>query len=345
MAGGSSKSFNVDKSKSHTFEVDAEIKGNCVTYAGTDVCTKYSNANNVWTLDTVSTQNCQQVPVCYDTYYYCDYWGYCYYEPYCQYEQQCWTTTELAEKGHTFAYDIQQEVVIRDLHGQNTDTWQAVNSNVPLSAKESVDTRADANVRERDIFLQWMVNGQPMQGSSLTLKADKPLYIEAQYQTETKYRIRLSSDFGNPTLDIPDGWYLKGGQVTIGVEKEVPAGGLMGLLGGKEVFVAWHSPQGVESRDPTYTFAAQDTKLLTVEWKEDDSQPMIIIAALAGLIIVAVAVVALRARMSGAKAKAEKTDLEKTKAEVEDLKEELNKAKRRRSLTRRKKPPPSESST
>lgn len=344
IAGGGSKTFSVDSSKQHTFEVDAEIKGNCATYAGTDVCTKYSNANNVWTLDTISTQNCQQVPVCYNTYYYCDYWGYCYYEPYCTYEQQCWTTTELAEKGHTFAYTVEQEVVIKDLHGQNTDTWQTVDSNVNLSANEFVVTVDDPNTKQRDIFVQWMVNGAPMQGKTLALKADKPLYIEAQYQTETKYKIRWSSDFGNPSLDSPDGWYVKGQQATISVEKEVPAEGLMGALGGKKVFVAWHGPQGVESKDPTYTFAVQDAKLLKVEWNEDDFQPMTILAGVATAIIVLIAVLVLYStgRLSKPKAKAEPTELDKTKAEVESLKQELEETKRRRLTRRRKRPPPSE---
>ena len=345
MAGGGTKSFNVDKSKAHTFEVDAEIKGNCATYEGTDVCTKYSNSNNVWTLDTISTENCQEVPVCYDTYYYCDYYGYCWYEPYCTYENQCWTTTELADKGHTFAYTVEQEVVVNDLHGQNTDTWQAVDSNVNLSAGQPVVLIDDSTTKARDIFVRWVVNGAPMQGNTIALKADKPLYIKAEYETETSFKVRLSSDLGNPTTDSPDGWYTKGKEATVSIEQEVPSSGIMGALGGRAIFVAWHSPQGIESKEPTYTFSVQGPVLLVAEYRFDNTTPMIIIAALAGLIIVAVAVVALRARMSGAKAKAEKTDLEKTKAEVEDLKEELNKAKRRRPLTRRKKPPPSESST
>jgi hypothetical protein len=346
IAGGSTKSFNVDKTKSHTFEVDTEIKGNCATYEGTDVCTRYSNSNNVWTLDVISTENCQQVPVCYDYYYYCDYWGYCWYEPYCTYENQCWTTTELADKGHTFAYTVEQEVVVNDLHGQNTDTWQAVDSNVNLSAGQPVVLIDDSTTRARDVFVRWVVNGAPMQGNTLALKADKPLYIKAEYETETSFKVRVSSDLGNPATDSPDGWYTKGKEATVYIEGEVPANGIMGALGGKAIFVAWHSPQGIESKQPSFTFSVQGPVLLTAEYRFDNTQPMIMIAALAGLIVVAVAVVALRARMSGAKAKAEETDLEKTKAEVEDLKEELQKAKRRRSLTRRrKKPPPHESST
>ena len=345
IAGGSSKTFNVDKSKSHTFEVDTQIKGNCATYEGTDVCTRYGNSNNVWTLDVVSTENCQEVPVCYDYYYYCDYWGYCWYEPYCTYEKQCWTTTELAEKGHTFAYSVEQEVVVNDIHGQNTDTWQSVDSNVNLSAGEPVVLIDDSTTKARDVFVRWVVNGAPMQGKTIALKADKPLYIKAEYEMETSFKVRVSSDLGNPTTDSPDGWYTKGKEVTVSIEQEVASSGIMGALGGRATFVAWHSPQGIESKQPTYTFSVQGPVLLVAEYKFDNTQPMIIIAALAGLIVVAVAVVALRARMSGAKAKAEQTDLEKTKAEVDNLKEELEKAKRRRSFTRRKKPPPSGSST
>jgi len=224
IPGGGSKTFNVNGSTSHTFEVDAEIKGNCATYEGTDVCTKYANSNNVWTLDVISTQNCQQVPVCYDTYYYCDAYGNCWYEPYCTYEQQCWSTAELIEKGHTFAYTVEQEVVVNDLHGRKTDTWLAVGSNVALSTNEFVVTRNDSSVKERDVFVRWLVNGAPMEGRTLTLKADKPLFIKAEYQTETEYRLTVyNSPFGagqillNPSS--PDDWYSAGAsiQVTAGV--------------------------------------------------------------------------------------------------------------------------------
>lgn len=313
IAGGSTKTFNVDESASHTFEVEAEIKGDCATYEGTGVCTRYSNAKNVWTLDVTSTENCQDVPVCYETYYYCDYYGHCWWEPYCTYEKQCWTTTQLAEKGHTFAYTIEQEVVVNDVHGQHTDTWQAVDSNVTLSANEFTVTIDESNVKERDVFVHWVVNGASMEGRTLALKADKPLYIKAEYQTETRYRIRLSSDFGNPTMDSSDGWYMKGQQASISVEKEVPLGGFWGALGGRAVFVAWHSPQGVESKDPAYTFTVQDSKPLVAEWSVDNSQPMTIIAVAACAIVVLLAVLTLHrtGHLLGAKAKSEPTELEK----------------------------------
>lgn len=315
MAGGSTKTFNVDKSTSHTFEVEAEIKGDCATYEGTDVCTRYSNANNVWTLDVTSTENCQDVPVCYETYYYCDYYGHCWWEPYCKYEKQCSTTTQLAEKGHTFAYTVEQEVVVNDAHGQHTDTWQEMDSNVNVSASEFTVTIDESNVKERDVFVHWVVNGVPIEGRTLAVKADKPLYIKAEYQTETRYRISLSSDFGNPTMDSPDGWYVKGQQASISVQREVPLGGFWGALGGRAVFVAWHSPQGVESKDPTYAFTVQDSTPLVAEWSVDNSQPMTIIAVAACAIVVLVAVLALyrTGHLLGAKTKSEPTELEKEK--------------------------------
>ena len=220
IPGGGTKTFNVDKSKSHTFEVGTEIKGNCATYEGTDVCTRYSNSNNVWTLDVISTQNCQEVPVCYDTYYYCDYYGYCWYVPYCTYENQCWTAAELSEKGHTFAYTVEQEVVVNDIHGQSTDIWKAVDSNVALSANEFVVTRNDSNVKERDIFVRWLVNGAPMEGRTLTLKADKPLFIKAEYQTETEYHLTVSAspfEVGQISLNpsSSDYWYSAGASIQV----------------------------------------------------------------------------------------------------------------------------------
>lgn len=308
VAGGGTKTFNVDKKTPHTFEVEPEIKGNCVSYEGRSVCTRYSNPNNVWNLDVISTQNCQEVPVCYNQYWYCDYWGNCWWEPYCTYEKQCWATTELAEKGHTFVYGVEQQVIISDVHGQNMDTWQKMDSDVSLSANEIIPTVDESNVKERDIFVHWIVNGAPMEGRILTIKADRPLFIRAEYRTETQYRVRVSSEFGDPTTDSTEGWYAKGGRATISVQKEVPVEGFMGMLGGKSVFVAWRSPQGAESRDPTFTFTVQGPIAFQAEWKTDNSQPMTILAGMAVVIVIVVLVLALyrTGRLSRARAPSSK---------------------------------------
>jgi len=335
IPGGGTKSFQVDKSKPHTFQVDAEIKGLCASYEGKGVCTRYMNPNNVWNLDVVSTQNCQTVPVCYQVYV-CDWWG-CWWDYRCTYEQRCWTTTELSEKGHTFEYFAEHQVSISDVHGQNVDNWIKDGADLNISADEFVMIRDESNIKERDVFQAWIVNGAPTESRTLALKIDKPYFIRAEYRTEIQYRVRVSSEFGHPTLDNPDGWYMKGQEATVSVEKELPLEGLMGALGGRRMFVAWHSPQGIESREPAFGFAVTEPTSLQTEWRKDESQPMTIIAALA---IIAIAVLVIFGLyMKGAlfrarPAKAELTELdnarielEKAKLEIERLRQELEQAK------------------
>jgi len=352
IPGGGTKSFKVDKSSAHTFEVESEIKGSCTTYEGRSICSRFMNPNNVWTLDVISTQNCQMVPVCYNAYWYCDPWGVCWWEPWCTYEQQCWTTTELSEKGHVFDYHVEHQVVVADVHGQNTNTWSKVDTDISLSADQFVVTKDENDIKEQDVFVAWVVNGAPTDSRTLTLKVDQPYLIRAEYRTETRFRIRVSSEFGSPTMDNLDGWYVKGREATVSVEKEVPAEGLMGTLGGRRLFLAWVSPRGVESKSPTFTFAVEQPMTLEATWKADDSQPMMIIGAI--IVIIAAAVLVFGLYRTGrlfrkapppppTEVKVEPTDLEKAKAEIESLKEELQAAKRR--PPRKKKAVPKEETT
>ena len=353
IPGGGTKSFKVDKSKAHTFQVDSEIKGQCSSYENREVCSRHKCENNVWNLDVISTQTCQTVPICYDVWY-CDAWGWCWWDYYCSYEQQCWTSTELTDKGHTFEFYTEHEVVVSDVHGQNVDNWIRDGGSVTLSAPESVPTVEESNVRERDIFRAWMVNGARMTGRDLPLKIDKPYYAKAEYVTETQLKVKVSSEFGNPTIDHAEGWYMKGQEASISVEKDVPAEGFMGMLGGRAIFVAWRSASGVESKNPTYTFTVQEPKSFTAEWSVDNTQPMIIIGGVLGAIIVLLVVLALlrSGRLSKPSPPVEPlppppplltetagtTELA-TRAEIESLKEELEEVKRRR-VRRKKKPPP-----
>jgi len=354
IPGGGTKSFKVDKSKAHTFQVDSEIKGQCSSYENREVCSRHKCENNVWNLDVISTQTCQTVPVCYDVWY-CDPWGWCWWDYYCDYQQQCWTSTELTDKGHTFEFYTEHEVVVSDVHGQNVDNWIRDGGTVTLSAPESVPTVEESNIRERDIFQAWMVNGARMTGRDLPLKIDKPYYAKAEYVTETQFKVKVSSDFGNPTIDHAEGWYMRGQEASISVEKDVPAEGFMGMLGGRATFVAWRSPQGVESKNPAYTFTVQEPKSLVAEWNIDNTQPMVILGGIFGAIIVLLVVLALlrSGRLSRPPPPAQPlpppppllteaagpTELEKTQAEVESLREELEEVKKRR-VRRKKKPPP-----
>lgn len=329
IPGEGSKAFEVDKKSSHTFQVDAQIKGSCSSYEGKSLCTRHKCLSSVWTVDVIQSQTCEMVPVCYQARV-CDYYA-CWWEHYCQYEQQCHSTAELSEKGHTFEYYAEHELMVTDVHGQNIDNWYKEDSEASFSAKEFVVTRDESDVKERDVFVDWMVNGVPMETRTLTLKMDKPYYVRAEYQTEIQYRVRISSEFGNPAMDNPKGWYMKGQEATISVEKEVPLEGWMGALGGKRVFDGWTSETGLESRTPTFTFEVDEPKRLQAEWRTDDSQPMTIIAA---LIVIAMAILVIlllygTGRLFRPKEPtAEPTELEKARSEIERLKKELEEAKR-----------------
>jgi len=343
IPGGGSKAFAVDKKSSHTFQVDAQIKGSCSSYEGKSICTRYKCANNVWTVDVIESQTCEMVPVCYQIWV-CDCCA-CWWDYQCTYQQQCHSTIELSEKGHTFEYYAEHELIVADVHGQNIDNWYKEDSEASFSAKESVVTRDESDVKERDVFQDWMVNGVPMESPSLTLKMDKPYYVRAEYQTETQYRVRISSEFGNPGMDNPKGWYMKGQEATISVEREVPEEGWMGALGGKKIFVDWSSDTGVESRTPTFTFEVQEPVKLHAEWRTDESQPMTIIGALV-IIVIAILVVLLLYRTGrlfrAAEKRAEQTELEKAKSEIESLKKELEELKK---ASARRKPAPEEPRT
>jgi len=224
-------------------------------------------------------------------------------------------------------------VLVEDRHGQNVDNWYKQDSQDSFSAKESVVTRDESNVKERDVFQDWMVNGVPMETRTLTLRVDKPYYVRAEYRVETEYRVRISSEFGTPSMDNPKGWYMKGQEATVSIEREIPLEGWMGALGGKRVFNGWTSQTGLESRTPTFTFEVDEPKRLQAEWRTDDSQPMTILAALVIVIIVfVILVIALLYRagrlFKAAEKPAEQTELEKAKSEIESLKKELEELKK-----------------
>ena len=294
ISGGGTKSFTVDKKSSHTFQVDAQVPGICSTYAGKSVCSRYKNPNNVWTVDLIKTQDCEMVPVCW-TVYVCDCCC-CWWEYYCGTQQYCWTETELSEKGHTFEYNTEHEVLVEDAHGQNSQKWVAADSELNVWAVESHVVKDESNVKERDVFQDWLVNGVPMETRNLVMKIDAPYYFKAEYGTETQYRISLSSEFGNPTVDSTKGWYMKGQEAAVSVEKEVPMDGWMGALGGKEVFAAWRSGNGVVSKSPTYTFSVDEPVALRAEWRQDTFQPIAILGALIFAVAAALVVFLLYSR-------------------------------------------------
>jgi hypothetical protein len=275
IPGGASKSFDVDKAVPHVFLADAQVIASCTSYEGKSVCSRYACAEHRWIAEVGKTETCETVPVCVRV-------G---FRLVCTYEQQCQTATDLKEKAHTFEYAAEHELVVSDAHGQNLDKWYRTESDASISADESVVTKDDSNVRERDIFQDWVVNGVRIESRTLSLKMDQPYYVRSEYRTETQYRVRVTSEFGQPTIDNPAGWYVKGQEATITIEQQIPAEGWVGAVGGKMVFVAWHSLRGIESQTPKFTFAVEEPVILRAEWRTDYTQPIAIITIVAAVII------------------------------------------------------------
>lgn len=274
IPGGASKAFDVDKTVPHIFLADAQVITSCSSYEGKSVCSRYACAKNRWIAEVGKTETCEMIPVCVHV-------G---LRLVCTYEQRCQTTTDLKEKAHTFEYVAEHELLVSDVHGRDLDEWYRTGSDVSMAAEESIITRDTSNVRERDIFQDWMVNGVRVEGNALSLKMDQPYFVRSEYVTETQYRVRVTSELGNPTTDSPEGWYLKGQTATITVEAQIPMEGWVGALGGKMVFVAWHSLRGIESQTPKFTFMVEEPVTFRAEWRTNYSQPMALVAVVAALI-------------------------------------------------------------
>jgi len=275
IPGGASKAFDVDKATPHIFLADASVNTSCISYEGNSVCSRYACAEHRWIAEVGKTETCQMVPVCVR-------FG---FKLVCTYEQQCQTAVNLKEKAHTFEYAAEHELVVSDAHGQSLEKWYRAGSDESISAEESIVTKDNSDVRERDIFQDWVVNGVRIESRTLALKMDQPYFVRSEYVTETQYRIRITSEFSQPTTDNPAGWYMKGQEATIQIEQQIPVEGWVGALGGKMVFVAWHSLRGTESQTPKFTFVVEEPVILRAEWRTDYTQPIAIIAIVAVVIV------------------------------------------------------------
>jgi hypothetical protein len=179
-------------------------------------------------------------------------------------------------------------MVVSNIHGDNVNEWVKDGSTVSFFAKEVVPIRDESSVKERDVFQYWSVNGQPNENNAITLLVNKPYVAKAYYGKEREYRVRVDSEYGHPAMDKPNGWYRKGEDATVSVEPEIPLEGWKGAWGGKRVFTAWYSGEGLESRSPTYVFTVEEPKNLRAEWKIDESKPMMYLYILITVVVAAI---------------------------------------------------------
>jgi hypothetical protein len=321
IQGESSRAFEVDRKSSHTFQVDKIVKGASYLYEDVSVGTRYVCPGNSWIVELVQREVQELIPVIV--------WinrtrG----EYFITYVYETRTLTELAEQGHTFEYYTEHELFVMDPHGINSDEWFKEDSVVNLSAKEIVAIKEKKD--ERDVFQYWSVNGIPNENNVISLKINKPYVAKAIYKKE--YRVKVFSEFGHPTLDKSDGWYSDGEEATISVEQEIPLEGWRGFLGGKRIFNGWYSDKGLESKMAKFTFVVDEPKNLRVEWKIDETMPIVILL----MIVVLIAIITflmlyrkgyLKDLKLVSKTKELELEIQRLKAEIEMLREQLKKKK------------------
>jgi hypothetical protein len=278
--------FVISKKEGHTFCVDEEVKGASYTYEGITVSTRYKCAGKCWSVEPVEKERvCEYIPVC--TYVWvcnciCG-WDYvCYMSYQCHYEEKV-----VGEQSYTFKYYAEHQIGVNNPHGDNFVEWAKEGTSVSLYAQEVVSLVDEKRVKERDVFQYWSVNGRPNKSNAITLLVDRPYVAKAYYEKEEEYKIRVYSDYGHPAMDEASGWYMKGEEATISIEPEVPLEGWKGAWGGKRVFAGWFSEEGLESRNPTYTFEVESAKDFRAEWTIDDSKPMMYLYILIAVIVAA----------------------------------------------------------
>ena len=102
---------------------------------------------------------------------------------------------------------------------------------------------------------------------------------------KTQYLLTVVSDVGNPQ---GSGWYDAGTQATFSVLSTPQAeSGFLGALGGKLAFQGWSGDSNAGS--PSATINMDGPKTVTAMWTVDNTQPYIILAGIAAVIVVVAA--------------------------------------------------------
>lgn len=351
IQGSGCRSFVVSKDKGHTFCVDEEISGDCSTYEGKTVCTRFKCPGNCWTVEAVKKERvCESVPICdYECRCPCPCpddcvcpkplcegcvpppCDCCPCTPSCQYIcyyfQQCHYEEEDVEQSYTFEYFAEHQVSVSNSHGNNIEEWAKDKTTVNFFAKEEIQLKDEKTVKERDIFEHWMINGAPNENPVISVSLIKPFVAVAKYKNEIQYRIEVSSDIRKSRPE-GTGWYLKGKEATISIEEEVPLEGWKGSLGGKYIFFEWRGNKGTVLRDPISNLNVEEDQKLEAIFEIDDWLPMMILYALIILIIIIALIILYRLGYISKKKRVQKKSKTETSEEIEKLKAEIRELKK-----------------
>jgi len=138
----------------------------------------------------------------------------------------------------------------------------------------------------RYVFAEWN-DGQ--RATTRTVTASSSVTFAAKFKTQ--YLLTVKSPMGDPQ---GSGWYDEGSMAQFSVRSPLPLEGFMGMLGGKYVLDHWSGNS--TSTTPTTSFAMNEPKTVTAEWRVDNTMPYIVISAIAAVIIVATLLLLTRRR-------------------------------------------------
>jgi hypothetical protein len=126
-----------------------------------------------------------------------------------------------------------------------------------------------------------------------TVKISVSRSLEAVYVAQ--YRLSIA---GQATSAMGQGWHDTGSVVTISVADTEPMSGILGLLGGKLRFQAWYDNNRLLTNSSVDAIVMDKPHTLTVLWQADYTMPLLIIAAIVIVLILAYFVIHRRARVT-----------------------------------------------
>jgi len=195
-----------------------------------------------------------------------------------------------AEVSHTFSYTQQYLLSVSTSHGDaaKNSGWHARGYSVTLETPRMVEISQGV----RSVFDGWVASGSENKDSSLRVVLNSPLEARANYHKE--YYLQIVSQYGKPS---GSGWYREGSNAVISVERDLPSPGLMGALGGRNVFSGW-SGDKISSNNAADVLM-DSPKAVAANWTADYSTPYLIILMTAVLIIVAMVFLAQKRIIRG----------------------------------------------
>jgi len=128
----------------------------------------------------------------------------------------------------------------------------------------------------RHVFIGWTVDGSQTQGNPISVVMDKSHTAVATYKKQ--FYLKVNSPI---TVVQGEGWYDAGSVATVAAQGAVPAGGVIGALGGKLVFDGWGGDASGTS--PTLTITMDRPHVVVASWAADYTMVYLVAILLSGV--------------------------------------------------------------